>query len=193
MKKTLKAIIAVLALAGICASANAALYLDVQGVWIDMPPPTLQAGTTPATFVGNPPYVEDYKFESTNPGFGQFGTSYNTTKGTILWFGKTYEAWTVSWNGGPKQATDVIFSAKAGNNSWSWDLTSSPAFWDGAEDLIVVNNLSPIPGTVPNFNGLSHIEFQGTPVPEPSTVIAGALLLLPFGVSTLRMLRRKTS
>ena len=27
-------------------------------------------------------------------------------------------------------------------------------------------------------------------VPEPSTVVAGALLLLPFGVSTLRILRR---
>lgn len=29
-----------------------------------------------------------------------------------------------------------------------------------------------------------------TPVPEPSTVVAGALLLLPFGVSTVRMLRK---
>lgn len=30
----------------------------------------------------------------------------------------------------------------------------------------------------------------GTAVPEPSTVVAGALLLLPFGVSTLRILRK---
>lgn len=30
------------------------------------------------------------------------------------------------------------------------------------------------------------------PVPEPTTVIAGALLLLPFGVSTLRILRKKS-
>ena len=29
-----------------------------------------------------------------------------------------------------------------------------------------------------------------TPVPEPTTLIAGALLLLPFGASTLRILRR---
>lgn len=29
-----------------------------------------------------------------------------------------------------------------------------------------------------------------TPIPEPTTVIAGALLLLPFGMSTLRMVRR---
>jgi hypothetical protein len=31
----------------------------------------------------------------------------------------------------------------------------------------------------------------GTPVPEPTTLIAGALLLLPFGVNTIRMLRNR--
>jgi hypothetical protein len=31
----------------------------------------------------------------------------------------------------------------------------------------------------------------GTPIPEPTTVVAGALLLLPFGVSTLRALRKR--
>ncbi|HUA67155.1 MAG TPA: hypothetical protein VMA13_01290 [Candidatus Saccharimonadales bacterium] len=31
---------------------------------------------------------------------------------------------------------------------------------------------------------------NGTPVPEASTVIAGVLLLLPFGVSTFRLLRK---
>jgi len=34
---------------------------------------------------------------------------------------------------------------------------------------------------------------QFAPVPEPTTMIAGALLLLPFGASTLRMLRRRTA
>jgi hypothetical protein len=28
---------------------------------------------------------------------------------------------------------------------------------------------------------------------EPTTMVAGALLLLPFGASTLRMLRRRTA
>ena len=32
--------------------------------------------------------------------------------------------------------------------------------------------------------------FEVTAVPEPTTMIAGALLLLPFGASTLRMLRK---
>jgi hypothetical protein len=41
-----------------------------------------------------------------------------------------------------------------------------------------------IDGTTDNVTVLA-------PVPEPTTIIAGALLLLPFGASTLRMLRRK--
>jgi hypothetical protein len=32
-----------------------------------------------------------------------------------------------------------------------------------------------------------------TPVPEPTTLISGALLLLPFGASTLRILRRRVA
>jgi hypothetical protein len=35
-----------------------------------------------------------------------------------------------------------------------------------------------------------NVEVYGTPVPEPTTMIAGALLLLPFGVSTVRKLRK---
>jgi hypothetical protein len=31
----------------------------------------------------------------------------------------------------------------------------------------------------------------GTPIPEPTTILAGALLLLPFGASTLRILRQR--
>jgi hypothetical protein len=36
---------------------------------------------------------------------------------------------------------------------------------------------------------------DGSPagVPEPTTMIAGALLLLPFGASTLRILRKRTA
>ena len=33
-------------------------------------------------------------------------------------------------------------------------------------------------------------DITAIPVPEPTTMIAGALLLLPFGASTLRILRR---
>ena len=42
------------------------------------------------------------------------------------------------------------------------------------------------PGTAYSYEFMSS-------VPEPGTMIAGALLLLPFGASTLRMLRRRTA
>jgi hypothetical protein len=44
--------------------------------------------------------------------------------------------------------------------------------------------------TGPNSGGSQEFFLLGTPVPEPTTVIAGVLLLLPFGVSTIRILRR---
>ena len=58
-------------------------------------------------------------------------------------------------------------------------------------------------GYVPNLNGYGNAlagfgwgnpNVDGTltltAVPEPTTIVAGALLLLPFGASTLRMLRK---
>lgn len=35
-----------------------------------------------------------------------------------------------------------------------------------------------------------NVAYSTTPVPEPTTIIAGALLLLPFGASTIRFLRK---
>jgi hypothetical protein len=41
-----------------------------------------------------------------------------------------------------------------------------------------------------NVGGSLEVAFNYTPVPETSTVVAGMLLLLPFGMSTLRILRK---
>jgi hypothetical protein len=41
-----------------------------------------------------------------------------------------------------------------------------------------------------NYDG-GTVTLDLAPVPEPTTIIAGALLLLPFGVSVLRVLRKK--
>lgn len=49
---------------------------------------------------------------------------------------------------------------------------------------------STIAGTGPGSGGSQEFFLLGTPVPEPATMVAGALLLLPFGVSTLRMFRK---
>ena len=40
-------------------------------------------------------------------------------------------------------------------------------------------------------NASGFVGITATPVPEPTTMVAGALLLLPFGMSTLRILRKR--
>ncbi len=50
------------------------------------------------------------------------------------------------------------------------------------------SNFSGDPGWV-QPDQVMRAQFDVTPVPEPTTMLAGALLLLPFGLSTLRKLR----
>jgi len=59
----------------------------------------------------------------------------------------------------------------------------------GSQQLIVVKDIS-IAAAAGELVGLSDVEQSFHQVPEPTTVIAGALLLLPLGASTLRILRR---
>jgi hypothetical protein len=47
--------------------------------------------------------------------------------------------------------------------------------------------------TLPNGNDFALANISLVAVPEPTTMVAGALLLLPFGASTLRILRRRTA
>ena len=41
------------------------------------------------------------------------------------------------------------------------------------------------------YLGLDNVSLEAAAVPEPPTVIANALLLLPFAASTVRLLRRR--
>jgi len=45
------------------------------------------------------------------------------------------------------------------------------------------------PAYAPTVTGLATL----TAVPEPTTIISGALMLLPFGASTLRILRKRVA
>jgi hypothetical protein len=73
-------------------------------------------------------------------------------------------------------ATDVLKGNSIGNIAAAHiGVTASPA---NASGSAIVTGFAAGNGT------------SGTPVPEPTTMIAGALLLLPFGASTLRVLRR---
>jgi hypothetical protein len=73
-------------------------------------------------------------------------------------------------NGGTAEVN--LWYNAAGPNSWG---PKSYALW----------------GAPPNWSPVAFGDLTLTPVPEPTTMIAGALLLLPFGLSTIRILRRK--
>jgi hypothetical protein len=51
------------------------------------------------------------------------------------------------------------------------------------------NGISIIPASA-NIDSITVTVSTVSPVPEPTTMIAGALLLLPFGASTIRLLRK---
>jgi hypothetical protein len=67
----------------------------------------------------------------------------------------------------------------------------NPANGKWGVNLLELYNPGNTDGLQPYWDNSSDRQFQLTVVPEPTTLIAGALLLLPFGASTLRILRRK--
>ena len=90
---------------------------------------------------------------------------------------------TINWDGGDFADATYLLIKDGTEGSYVWDISG----WDGKEQILVQD--------VFGQHGDSHVEFfgtrvPGTAVPEPSTYIAGALLLLPFGVSVLRRVRK---
>jgi hypothetical protein len=103
----------------------------------------------------------------------------------------------ISYVGAPADiALATYLLVKDGNaGSYVFNLASTgikPLDWDGVEN-IEIYNLFGWAGKQ-DIGGLSHFEFYGgtttTVVPEPSTVVASALLLVPLGVAGLRRLRK---
>jgi hypothetical protein len=78
-------------------------------------------------------------------------------------------------SGGPLVKNSIVFSLTVGSGFSLSELGNSVVFQYGTA-LDEPNFTAPQTG--------------GSPVPEPTTMLAGALLLLPFGVSTLRVLRK---
>ena len=79
---------------------------------------------------------------------------------------------------------NFTFSGITGNGKFSDELIvyTSSTVW-GQNTANVIDNVT----------AGAHDLAPVAPVPEPTTVVAGALLLLPFGASTLRILRKRTA
>jgi len=95
-----------------------------------------------------------------------------------------------------------VFANITGNNV-TWTFLGAAGVTPGFESVVVAF-ASPLPPTlgtgsaIDDGRGPWSAQFPGSalvavPVPEPTTIVAGALLLLPFGASTLRVLRKSRS
>ena len=139
-----------------------------------------------------------YKQNNEVPGEeGTLAGSYTTTP--LPWGSSTPEPVKITFGGTVYASPATAFVIKDGNNgTLIFDLSG----WDGQEEIWLYNVFNYDPdGAGPldpktNLDGTSHFEFYGTgteeiiPVPEPATVVAGALLLLPLGASAVRILRK---
>lgn len=123
-----------------------------------------------------------------NKEFGSLKDSYFTT----YYYGAKAGTATISWVKGQPEAEDPSYLlAKSATVSLLWDLSE----WNGMDPIN-------IPAVAFNKKGkaqdISHVEFYGgtsfhtTAVPEPSTIIGGSLLLLPFALSAFRNWRRRS-
>jgi len=98
-------------------------------------------------------------------------------------------------------ATIMVGRSNFATDLWTADYISLPlvsAPWTGWEiwQYTDTGRVARIGGAVDldKFNGsLDQLQAYATPVPEPSTMVAGALLLLPLAVQGIRHLRNRKS
>jgi hypothetical protein len=130
-----------------------------------------------------------------NAPYAAFGISDNST-----WMADNHRLNVISMNGNQLIGTSLV-------HVWDWNLNGG-AGGDvagfGQSDNVTLNNVLATYGTWEVMRAYAYIGNTGGPssgsvninsitvsaVPEPTTMIAGALLLLPFGASVLRKLRK---
>jgi hypothetical protein len=122
---------------------------------------------------------------TTTPG-AKYQVSFWLGSSSVYNPGTTQPFITVNINGNPVQSFDGIGSQAPAQNYWQQYAMDFTASSSSTTLLLQGGNI-----------GIGHNEYIGldnvsvTAVPEPTTLISGVLMLLPFGASTLRILRRK--
>ena len=123
------------------------------------------------------------------------GDGYKTisTSGTAFNFDGAYVT-SFAQNNGYQSFSSQNLTINAYNGAslvGTWTGSLSPSSFVAlptAAHFLNVTSLEFISDAEGKYWGLDDFAFSA--VPEPTTMIAGALLLLPFGASTLRVLRR---
>jgi hypothetical protein len=144
-------------------AAEGSYFLDLSGYHDNQPYGGVAASTAFATTIGQQ-YQVTFDLGSDK--------NYNTASPQV----------DLAVNGGPAQ---VFVASPIGNAVNRWEIFSYVFTATTASTTLSFAGAGP---DNQKYIGLDNVSV--VPVPEPATAIAGLLLLLPFGVSTLRILRR---
>ncbi len=128
------------------------------------------------------------------------GYGYSVTRYGISWGGDRIKGTAddvVYTSGNGKTLVDEIVYVGVGNAFWPGGADPTPgnpvggaqAAMDDTIDYIFANAPFTVTGSYAIL-GYEGSDMVTVPVPEPATMLAGTLLLLPLGVSTIRMLRK---
>ena len=97
---------------------------------------------------------------------------------------------TISYVGPNAMAATYIYVKDGSSGSYLFNLGSTGTGaldWNGTDSIYITDLFGKGSGD------LSHIEIfegQGQSIPEPSTIFTASLLLIPFGISAMRVLRK---
>jgi len=190
----------------VCTDIGGTVYLGYQYNYSDATPFSGQGGIRPSWGAGNEDIPLDTPWASLSPSqqasaaaaiqaaadvFYQHQsvlTSGNTTEMAAL----QLAVWAALYNTSANGATTLDGSRFKVTGGSDTGAITDAALWlseVNPNDKYVGYLLIPTPETQYSLPA-QEMFYNVTPVPEASTLIAGALLLLPFGASTLRVLRK---
>ena len=92
---------------------------------------------------------------------------------------------------GPVPYTSVNSSVTANHQPMFMGSATFVVDYTGISANSSISNLTFLFGTTPGVDTVAGTPGTPTSVPEPSTVVAGALLLIPLGIQTIRQLRNR--
>ena len=117
-------------------------------------------------------------------------TGYNDAIQEVIWY---LQGQTSGANPSPTSAPDYSYILGLVNGAKGANVLNDA---DGAYNVYALNLLigdgtGYAPAAPGDADGYAQPQLCMVPVPEPGTIIAGTLVLLPFGISTFRILRKR--
>jgi hypothetical protein len=194
MKNRAIIVVAVTSLAIFANSSSAAILPIVDTLNEQGPGSTVSILGVPAPFTPFGTPGSSYYYATA----GEFGVGQPPT---LTYFDNT----PIPFNGVPGSSASVVLAGTGGAVATFGSqpaVSETYAYWDYVEffpaGALSTAGLPVVPiDYIPNTSGEAGyvpgylVAYDFVPVPEPSSLIAGALMLLPFGASALRVLRRQ--